>query len=267
MISCFTVTQEGRLASLTRAVGDFARQTERDRELVILHDGSAAFHEDLTAAVRSYNEAAIRVVQTQGAPKQTLGMLRNAAVDAAHGEYVCQWDDDDRYHPRRLEVQLGALRAAQSDASFLVDQLHFFAESREMYWDDWDEMPYPLNFVPGTLFARRDALARYPDRPRGEDTGLVLAMLRQGRTFARVREQGYLYIYVFDGRNSFDQAHHAALSLYHGFRGARLLRLEAPLRKHVAEYSPPLGAFSMPYTGGKLEFFEPQSRNLRASTA
>jgi len=254
MISCFTVTQEGRLASLARAVADFARQSEPDRELVILHDGNAAFHASVTALARSHDGASIRVVHAPHAPKQTLGTLRNAAVDATRGEYVCQWDDDDRYHPRRLEVQLAALRAARSDASFLGDQLHLFTDAREMYWDDWSAEPYPLDFVPGTLLARREALARYPDQPRGEDTGLVIAMLRQGRTFARVREQGYLYIYVFDGRNSFDHAHHAAISLYHRFRGARLLRLEAPLRRHVTEYDPPLGPFSMPYTGGKLEF-------------
>jgi glycosyltransferase involved in cell wall biosynthesis len=254
MISCITVTQEGRLGPLAHAVADFARQTERDRELVILHDGSAAFHECVTAVARSQAGASIRVVQVAGAPKPTLGALRNAAVDATRGEYVCQWDDDDRYHPQRLEVQLAALHAAKSDASFLVDQLHFFAESREMYWDDWSAESYPLDFVPGTLLARRDTLARYPDQPLGEDTGLVVAMLREGRTFARVREEGYLYVYIFNGRNSFDQAHHAAISLYKSFRGTRLERLEAPLRKHIAEYEPPLGPFSMPYAGGKLEF-------------
>ena len=254
MISCFTVTQEGRLDSLAHAVGDFARQTERDRELVILHDGGAGFHESVTAVAHAQDGASVRVLQVPRAPRQTLGTLRNAAVDAARGEYVCQWDDDDRYHPRRLEVQLAALRAAKSDASFLSDQLHFFVDAREMYWDDWSDEPYPLDLVPGTLFARREALARYPDQARGEDSGLVVAMLRHGRTFARVREQGYLYVYVFDGRNTFDQAHHAAISLYHRFRGARLVRLEAPLREHVAAYDPPLGAFSMPYAGGKLEF-------------
>lgn len=254
MISCFTVTQEGRLASLARAVGDFARQTERERELVILHDGSAAFHESVTALARTHDAASIRVLHAPHAPKAPLGRLRNAAVDAARGEYVCQWDDDDRYHPRRLEVQLEALRKVNSDACFLVDQLHLFADAREMYWDDWSQEPYPLDFIHGTLFAQRDSLARYPDLPRGEDSGLVVAMLRQGRTFARVREQGFLYVYVFDGRNTFDQAHHSAISLYKRFRGARLVRLEAPLRKHVAEYDPPLGAFSMPYSGGKLEF-------------
>jgi glycosyltransferase involved in cell wall biosynthesis len=253
LISCLTVTQEGRLASLERAVADFARQTERDRELVVVHDGGAAFHEGVETVARA-SEGAIRVVRLASSPRQPLGALRNAAVDSAQGQYLCQWDDDDRYHPRRLEVQLEALRAEACDASVLADQLHFFADVREMYWDDWDTQPSPLNFVPGTLLARRDAIERYPHEARGEDTGLAVAMLRAGRRFARVRERGYLYVYVFDGRNSFDQAHHAAISLYHRFGGARLLRLESALRRHVAEYDPPLGAFTMPYESGELRF-------------
>ena len=44
------------------------------------------------------------------------------------------------------------------------------------------------------------------------------------------------------------------ISLYHRFRGARLVRMEAELRRQLAEYDPPLGAFTMPYEGGALEF-------------
>ncbi len=252
MISCFTVTQEGRLPSLARALADFSRQTERARELIILHDGGLEFHDDAVKLASEHDGARVDVVRVPGG--QTLGALRNAAIDVARGEYVCQWDDDDRYHPRRLEVQLEALRSAKSEASFLCDQLHLFAEAREMYWDDWYDMPYPLNFVPGTLLARRESLPRYPDRRRGEDTRLTMAMLRQGSTFARVREQGYLYVYIFDGANTFDHGHHAALSLTRRFRGARLVRLEADLRRHLAEYDPPLGPLTMPYDGGKLVF-------------
>jgi glycosyltransferase involved in cell wall biosynthesis len=249
-----TVTQEGRLPSLALAVADFARQSAGDRELVVVHDGGNAFDAAVHGIAGAHPGAAIRIVRLSASSTLTLGALRNAALDAARGEYVCQWDDDDRYHPLRLEIQMEALRAAESDASVLADQLHFFAESREMYWDDWHESAYPLNFVPGTLFARREAMARYPEEPRGEDTGLVVAMLRAGRTFARVREHGYLYVYVFDGRNTFDQAHHAAISLYHRFRGDRLVRMESELRRHVAEYDPPLGPFTMPCEGGALEF-------------
>jgi glycosyltransferase involved in cell wall biosynthesis len=252
-ISCLTVTQEGRLDSLAFAMADFARQTERDRELVVVHDGGTAFHEYVMAMALRHDAAAIRVIQfpASGAP---LGALRNASLEAARGDYVCQWDDDDRHHPRRLEVQMEVLRATQSDASVLADQLHLFAESREMYWDDWYDAAHPLNFVPGTLLARRDALVAYPEVRRGEDTGLVAAMLRAQRSFARIREQGYLYVYVFHGGNTFDEVHHAAISLHHRFPGARLVCLESELRRRVAEYDPPLGTFSMPHENGRLEF-------------
>jgi glycosyltransferase involved in cell wall biosynthesis len=252
MISCFTVTQEGRLPVLARAIADFSRQTVRERELVIVHNGGPTVHERVLRLAHELEQAPFSVVQAPAG--QTLGTLRNAAIAAARGEYVCQWDDDDRFHPRRLEDQLEALRVAKGDCSFLADQLHLFADAGEMYWDDWHDEPYPLNFAPGTLFARRDALAHYPDQRRGEDSAQVVAMLRQGRRFARLREHGYLHVYVFDGRNSFDQAHHAAISLLRAFRGARLLRLEATLRARVAEFDPPLGEFSMPYVGGKLLF-------------
>ncbi len=252
MISGFTVTQEGRLPVLSRAIADFRGQTVRERELVIVHDGGRTLHEGVLRLAHECDGAPIRVVQAAGG--QTLGALRNAALAATRGHYVCQWDDDDRFHPQRLQAQLEALRAANSDCSFLSDQLHLFAEAREMYWDDWRDEPYPLNFAPGTLFARRDALGRYPDRRRGEDTALVVAMLRRGRRFARLREQGYLHVYVFDGRNSFDHAHHAAISLLRGFRAARLVRLEAVLRERIAEFDPPLGRFTMPYAGGALAF-------------
>jgi glycosyltransferase involved in cell wall biosynthesis len=254
MISCLTVTQEGRLPSLERSIADFMRQTERDRELIVVHDGGAAFHDGVRAIAKARSGAAIHVARVPASPRPSLGALRNTAVDCARGEYLCQWDDDDRHHPRRLEAQLQALLAEASDGSVLADQLHLFAEVREMYWDDWDGQPHPLNFVPGTLLARREAIGRYPDRARGEDTALALAMLESGRRLARIREQGYLYVYVFDGRNSFDHAHHAAISLYHRFRGTRLLRLEPALRQHVTEYAPPLGPFTMPYEGGELRF-------------
>jgi glycosyltransferase involved in cell wall biosynthesis len=251
MISCITVTQEGRLAVLAHAVADFRAQSVRDKELVIVHDGGSAFHDSVSWLAA---DAGAPVAVSREAAGQTLGALRNAAVDAARGEYVCQWDDDDRSHPRRLETQLEALRAARGDCSFLSDQLHLFANAREMYWDDWDAEPYPLNFAPGTLLGRRDRLARYPGLRRGEDTAQIVAMLREGRTFARLREHGYLHIYVFDGHNTFDQAHHASISHWRRFRGARLIRLESVLRERLAEYEPPIGPFVMPYESGRLEF-------------
>jgi glycosyltransferase involved in cell wall biosynthesis len=252
MISCLTVTQEGRLEGFARVLADFQAQSAAEKELVVVHNGAAAFHDGVSALVAQGPDAPVRVMRVPGNP--TLGALRNIAVDEAHGEYVCQWDDDDRYHPLRLEAQLDALLSDKADFSYLSDVIHLFADTREAYWDDWFEQPWPINVMPATLFGRRNLMARYPEIPRGEDSELSDALLRQGRTFARMREHGYLYVYIYHGRNTFDLVHHAMISRSRRFHGARLRRLEPLLRARLAEYSPPLGPFTMPDEGGTLEF-------------
>jgi glycosyltransferase involved in cell wall biosynthesis len=252
MISCLTVTREARFASLELSVGDFARQTWAERELVIVHDGDAAFDAKLKALASSHDGPVITVHREPAG--QTLGELRNASVDAARGEIVCQWDDDDRYHPRRLELQFAAMRVENSEFCFLTDQLHLFAADRTMYWDDWNIEVYPLNLVQGTLLGSKTALGHYSPLARGEDTPLILDLLRRGRRITRLREHGYLYVYVFDGKNAWGYDHHATISAWKRFRGARLLALEPMLRARLAEYEPPLGQFVMPYEGGQLVF-------------
>lgn len=252
MISCLTVTREARFASLELAAGDFARQTWPDRELVIVHDGDAAFDAKLKGLAAAHAGAPIAIHRAPAG--QTLGDLRNASIDAAHGEVVCQWDDDDRFHPRRLELQFAAMRVENSEFCFLTDQLHLFAADRTMYWDDWNLEAHPLNLVQGTLLGSKAALGRYPPLARGEDTPLILDLLRRRRRITRLREHGYLYVYVFDGQNAWDYAHHATISAWKRFRGARLLALEPMLRPRLAEYVPLLGRFVMPYENGELVF-------------
>jgi glycosyltransferase involved in cell wall biosynthesis len=252
LISCLTVTQESRFSSLQRAVADYSRQTHRDRELVIVHDGSGEFHARLCAWAQPSGQSDINIYRATAG--LTLGELRNIAVAQARGDFVCQWDDDDRYHPLRLELQFDALRAAGSEFCFLSDQLHLFLDLRKMYWDDWEQEAPPLNFIQGTLLGRKDKLGPYPALVRGEDTPVVQELLRRGHTVTRLREHGYLYVYVFDGRNAWDYEHHAAISAGKRFPGARLIRLAPTLTQRLAEYDPPLGRVTMPYQLGELVF-------------
>lgn len=257
LISCLTVTREVRLPSLQRALADYRRQTLRERELVIVHDSGAEFH----ATLGKLAGPDIRVHRAR--PGLRLGELRNIAVAQAAGDYVCQWDDDDRYHPLRLERQFGALRAGESDFCFLGDQLHLFRESGTLYWDDWAVEAPPLDFVQGSLLGRRDRLGVYPALARGEDTAVVLELLRMGRRVTRLRGQGYLYVYVCDGHNTWDHAHHAAISAAKGMSAARLIRLAPTLRQRLAEYDPPLGRVTMPMALGALVFGEAQGADGR----
>lgn len=251
MISCLMITQASRLALARLALGDFAAQTHAERELVVVHDGGDAPHAELTALAATLSAAPVRVLRHPTG--SSLGALRNASVDAAQGEFVCQWDDDDRYHPQRLALQWQALCEDKADFCFLCDQLHWFPACGEMYWDDWNREAYPLNVVQGTLLGRRERLPRYAELARGEDTGVLLQILRRGDRIARVRDAGWSYVYVYHGANTWDANHHAAISRAKRYGQARLLRHEQALRRHLAEYSPPIGSLRMPHEAGALE--------------
>lgn len=252
MISCLCITQPSRLALVTVAMGDFARQTVADAELLLVHGGDADFDAHLRDLAAQHRQSRIRVHR---APADLgLGMLRDLSVQHAQGELICQWDDDDRNHPLRLALQLGELSARRADFCFLSDQLHWFPLQRELFWDDWSIDPYPLDFVQGTLFGRKDAMPRYPDLDRGEDTEIVLRIMRARSSIARLRDRGWAYVYVYHGANVFPAAHHAAISHCKRYSGARLLAREKLLRERLAEYTPPLGVLRMPWTGGAITF-------------
>jgi glycosyltransferase involved in cell wall biosynthesis len=250
MISALMVTQASRLETAALAIDDFAAQTLADRELVVLHDGDGAADEAFRAMVSPHCDADIRVERAP--PGLTLGALRNRSVALARGEHVCQWDDDDRYHPERMQLQFAALEAQAAEACFLLDQLHLFRHDGTLYWDDWDREPYPMNVIQGTLLARRDAMPAYPELARGEDTGALLALLRARRKIARLAGVGWCYVYVHHGSNAWSLEHHAAISRAKAFGASRLLQRERLLREKLAAYRPSLGSVRMPHEAGEI---------------
>jgi glycosyltransferase involved in cell wall biosynthesis len=258
MISCLCVTRNDRMALLKQAIGDFARQIFEPRELVIVHDGGPARQSEIEDLSRTFMPVMIRAIcQPRG---QSLGTLRNAALDAARGDWVCQWDDDDRYHPRRLTLQWDHLTEKSAAAGFLVDQLHWFTRTDELFWDDWDVEPFPMNVIQGTMLAHRSFMPRYADMPRGEDTALTVAMLRaaaeRGGRIARLRDVGWCYIYRQHGANVWDEQHHRAISYLKHIRASRLLPLIPVLQQRLAEFTPALPPLRLK-TGRDLVLLNP----------
>jgi FkbM family methyltransferase len=262
LVSCLTITQPGRLDRLCQAVGDFFRQTYARKEMVIVHDGDADFDANLRALCTATERGLIRISAMP--PGTKLGALRNQSVDLARGELVCQWDDDDRHHPERIQLQVDALMADKADFCFLVDQLHWFPGRRELTWDDWNGEAYPFNFIPGTLLGYRNKMPSYPPRERGEDTQLCTDIIQREWRIVRLRDVGWCYVYVFHGGNAWSMQHHRAISQHKSLRAARLLGREAVLRRRLAEYDPPLGALVMPSSCGNIEIGLPEPTRKEA---
>jgi len=253
MVSCLTITREERLPVLERSIECFARQSLADKELVIVHDGSAAFDSRLRRLIDDrWADQSIHV--HHAASGMPLGALRNVSLERAGHDVVCQWDDDDLNHPLRLERQLEALKSAGADFCFFTDQLHWFYRLGLLYWDDWSVEQYPMNLIQGTLMGNRNLMDEYPSEPRGEDTGMLVGLARKGCRFAPLSDEGYLNIYVYHGRNTWEYPHHAAISSWKRYRRERLIDRMPVLERHLDGYALDTELLRMPFEGGRLEY-------------
>ncbi len=210
-ISCLMVTRD-RLALATRAIRSFGDQTHAERELVIVSEGDSVYRAALERFADEEQIPGVRVVAAE--PGLSLGALRNVSLDAATGDIVCQWDDDDCSHPDRLAEQLAAMEREGADACFLTEHLQYLEDAALVFWIDWTLAGSVTNewqLFPGTVMMRRDERFRYPERgplaQRGEDSVLV-DQLNRNVPIARMGGSGHLYLYRFHGRNTFPREHH-----------------------------------------------------------
>ncbi|MEM7392458.1 MAG: glycosyltransferase family A protein [Verrucomicrobiota bacterium] len=207
-VSCLMVTLD-RLPLLKEAVQCYCDQSYQSRELVIVSDGTEWYRSAVKSYLSFLERDDIRLIEVT--ERQTLGALRNRAVDEAAGDLLCQWDDDDLYHPDRLTLQVDRLLEQDAGACFMTDQLQFFQHDRTLYWIDWTGKTGLWQYIPGTMMARSDLDVRYPETGdearRGEDSAF-LEKIVACHSVAALSGEGYCYLYRFHGRNVFSHQHH-----------------------------------------------------------
>ena len=233
LISCLMVTRERPLLA-QMAIHCFRKQTYAARELVIVDDGP---DERLADWVAELGDPAIRLLRLpdEGRP---LGALRTLALEAARGDFIAQWDDDDLSAPERLALQLAAVSAADAAGCLLTRQLVWLpafgriGKSALRLWE-------------GSALLARRLVDGYPALARGEDTPVIERIAANERL--ALLDMPDLYIYVFHGGNTFDQAHWAAqwaaaTARYDGFRyGPALEEVKAYLGVEMGRWGAYLG--------------------------
>ncbi|MGI8855828.1 MAG: glycosyltransferase [Thermomicrobiales bacterium] len=238
-VSCLMITHE-RLPLVEQAIRCYGDQTYPNRELVIVTTGGTYFRRALERYIEREHIPDVRITQCEDADA-TLGRLRNISLDAATGDVVCQWDDDDLYHPTRLAVQLDRMLEDDARACFLTDHLQFLEETRRLGWTDWTfegAIEGVDTLLPGTLMMFKDGRFRYPETGqfsgRGEDTALLDDLHRAVR-ITGLSEKGYLYVYRHHGRNTFSREHHYRM-FNCGMSADYFRRHEAELREALRYY-------------------------------
>jgi glycosyltransferase involved in cell wall biosynthesis len=153
------------------------------------------------AFANSLKDSNIRISILSSDPKLTLGELRNHSVNAADGEYICQWDDDDWYHPRRLELQLQSAIEQDKAASILPRWLIYSHTEQKAYCSNarlWE----------GSLLCKKTVLQSgpgYPARSKGEDSAVIAWLYIQDQI--AIEDRPDLYVYTHNDNNTWGQPH------------------------------------------------------------
>jgi glycosyltransferase involved in cell wall biosynthesis len=187
----------GGAKHVARALGCFLAQTYLNKELVVVYESLEDEARRLLEAAADRRVALVGVPQE---PKTPLGELRNISVRSCRGDYICGWDDDDWYSPRRIEAQLRHLLASRADACTLA---------RWLVLDETQQRAYvSARGGQGSLVCRRelDALrSGFPPWPVDEDR-VLLARIRAKHRLARL-DRPELYVYTFHGGNTWPVEH------------------------------------------------------------
>ena len=172
----------------------FKSQTYPNKNLLIVNHGE----ESLCS-----NDSRIRELRLQKSRWQTVGDLRNLALEHATGDFIINWDDDDWHHPRRMEVQMKAqmetrMKDGQEDAAVLLKNRihHSLVNGCSRYAE------YPKG-AEATILHPRRMTYRYPSLLRGSDSVFV----RQFTSRLAIENDPAMHIRFFHGMNLWDAGH------------------------------------------------------------
>jgi glycosyltransferase involved in cell wall biosynthesis len=176
LISCIMPTKNRR-AFVGQALRYFERQDYPNKELIVVDDG-----DDLVVDLVSQYPR-VRYLAPQY--MHSVGGKRNIACEAASGEIICHWDDDDWYAPTRLSYQVVPLLTGEADMTGLHLQSVLDLEPMQGWRCPDATLPRPgvQGLHHGTLLYWRHLWAnraRFQDTSDGEDTRFVRRLINLG---------------------------------------------------------------------------------------
>ena len=161
LVSCIMPTRDRR-ELVPQAIRQFLRQDWPNAELIVVDDGTDKVADLIPGDPR------IRYIAVDG--RRTIGAKRNLACEAARGEIILHWDDDDWMADWRIRYQAEQLLAAKADLCGLP-RIYFHEPASGKTW----EFTSPVRdrkWVAGATFCYRKDLWRagpFEDVDIGED--------------------------------------------------------------------------------------------------
>jgi glycosyltransferase involved in cell wall biosynthesis len=183
---------------IKRVIACFKSQTYPNKELILVYEDK---DKHIQRYARKIRDRRIRILEIPASPKSSLGELRNISIRSARGEYFCQWDADDWYHNRRLELQMDHIATMHKPVCMLTYWIMFDTITKKAF------LSYKRIWE-GTILCRKSLIndtVRYPSLRKKEDFYFVAELVKSNVVFPV--DFPHLYIYVYHGGNTYQYQH------------------------------------------------------------
>lgn len=190
LVSCICITKND-LNLVLRSIDCFLKQTYKNKELVITYETNNPHISLFHWFTKNYPE--IKLMEFPESPKKPLGELRNLSIEKSSGDYFMQWDDDDWFHPERIEYQVSQLTETYQ-ANIL---------NRWIMYDGLTNLAYVAfkRKWEGSILCSKEIFMKSPKYSciaKGEDTDFINSVIH----FIKELDNPKLYIYVFHNKNT-----------------------------------------------------------------
>lgn len=166
-ISCLCVTKNN-YTLLKDSIVSYKNQIYENKELIVVYEEG---NKDINKIMSEFNSDDIKYIKVDSTDdKKTLGELRNISINESSGEYICQWDDDDWYHPLRLWEQFRDLKINNKNGSILSSWLVYdnvknnLLECKRLSFIGWEG---------SFMYKKSELKTLYPSLKKGEDTTFI----------------------------------------------------------------------------------------------
>lgn len=189
---------------ITESIESVIAQTYLDWELIVIDDGST---DDTGAIIRQYEQRDARI-KSISQDNSGQGNAKNAGIAISTGEYIAFLDADDLWLKEKLEVSVGAIKAANAELLFTnyavfnneldVSKTTTMQVGNTIYKGRESIITF-LNYnqIPNlTVLAKREAVisaGKFTDMKVAEDYEMWLRMLGMGHTFQSIAAPLSLY--------------------------------------------------------------------------
>lgn len=198
LVSCLCISQD-RPDYLRKAISCFVAQTYVNKELIVVSRQYDPEYEEIISGVPG---GVVKYYGLRNEATLTLGELRNYSIGRSSGDFFCIWDDDDWYHPARIEKQVQGILDGKKSGTILPYCLVFDKVNGDAY------LSPPTFMHPASIMCRKDMIGQqdlYTHLNKREDVFFRNNLVEKRMLYPVIAP--VLYIYVYHTGNTCDAAH------------------------------------------------------------